>query len=122
MNEAVNERNESVRILNARHGMRTRQGGVQRTLIENRVASARSAVRDARKEVKRFMRRIEREWWSERINECKDACDRGRIGDMYKCLRRIGTKGVKAAESGFISISDFKSHFENVSRERYEKD
>ena len=122
VNEAVNERNEAVRLLNARHGMRTRQGGVQRTLIENRVADARSAVRVARKEVKRFMRRIEREWWCERINECKDACDRGRIGDMYKCLRRIGTKGVKAAESGLISISDFKSHFENVSRERYEED
>ena len=73
VNEAVNERNESVRLLNARHGMRTRQGGVQRTLIENRVANARSAVRVARKDVKRFMKRIEREWWSERISECKDA-------------------------------------------------
>ena len=58
----------------------------------------------------------------ERINECKDACERGRIGDMYKCLRKIGTKGVKACESGTISISDFKSHFESVSSERYEEE
>ena len=41
---------------------------------------------------------------------------------MYKCLRRIGTKGVKAAESCMISINDFKSHFESVSSERYEED
>ena len=41
---------------------------------------------------------------------------------MYKILRKIGTKGVKAADSGMISISDFKSHFESVSRERYEDD
>ena len=122
VNEAVNERNECVRRLNARHGMRTRHGGGQRTALESQAERARVAVRNARKEVKRFMRRIEREWWTERINECKEACDRGRIGDMYKCLRKIGTKGVKAAESSMISISDFKSHFESVSRERYEED
>ena len=29
---------------------------------------------------------------------------------------------MKAAERGLISISDSKSHFENVSRERYEED
>ena len=122
VNEAVDERNECVSMLNARHGMRTRQGGAQVTLLESRVASAKSAVRNARKEVKRFMRRIEREWWMERINECKEACERGRIGDMYKCLRKIGTKGVKAAESNMIPINDFKTHFETVSRERYEED
>ena len=31
----VNERNKCVRMLQARHGMRTRQGGVQRNRLEN---------------------------------------------------------------------------------------
>ena len=121
VNEAVNERNECVRRLNARHGMRTRHGEGQRTAPESQAERGRVAVRNARKEVKRFMRRIERKWWTERINECKEACDRGRIGYMYKCLRKIGTKGVKAAQSN-ITVSDFKGHFESVSRERYEED
>ena len=122
VNEAVNARNECMSRLRARHGMRTRQGGAQRSLLESQVERARAEVRNARKDVKRFMRRIEKEWWIGRINECRDACERGRIGDMYKCLRKIGMKGVKAAESGMISISDFKSHFESVSCERYEED
>ena len=59
---------------------------------------------------------------TERVNECKEACDRGRIHNMYDCLRKIGTKRVNAAESCMISISDFKSNFESVSRERFEED
>ena len=69
-----------------------------------------------------FIRRIEREWWKERKNEFNEACDRGKIGDMYKCLRKIVARGIKAAESCMISTNDFKSHFESVSRERYEED
>ena len=122
VNEAVNERNECMSRLRAMPGMTTRRNSAQRTLAERQLERAKTEVKTARKEVKRLMRRIEREWWMERINECKDACERGRIGDMYKCLRKIGMKGVKACESGTISISDFKSHFESVSSERYEEE
>ena len=122
VNEAVNERNECVRRLNAVHGMRTRRGGGRRMFLESQVERAKAEVKSARKEVKRYMRRIEREWWKERIIECREACDSGRIGDMYECLRKIGMRGVKAGESSTISISEFKNQFESVSRERYEED
>ena len=122
VNVAVNERNECMSRLNAVHGMRTRRGGGQRMFLEGQVERARAEVKRARKEVKRYMRWIEREWWKERILECREACDSGRIGDMYKCLRKIGTKGAKAGESSTISVSEFKNQFESVSRERYEED
>ena len=96
------------------HGLNTRRSVAQITMYEGQLERARDEVKNARKEVKRFLRRIERDWWSDKINECKEACERGKIGDMYKCLRKIGIKGVKANESGIISISDFKSHFESV--------
>ena len=101
--------------------MRTRREGEQLSILERNVERARVEVKEARKEVKRFMRRIEQDWWKERINECKEACEGGRIGEMYKCLRKIGMKGAKAAESSMISISDFKNHFESVSSVRYEE-
>ena len=57
----------------------------------------------------------------ERIEECRDSCERGRIGDMYKCLRKIGMKGAKAPESSGLTVREFKEHFEWVSKERYEE-
>ena len=129
VNEAVNERNKYMTALNARRRLRTRVSANVRgrrddrtNVLEARLVEARAQVRNARKEVKRFMRRIEKTWWEERIAECRNACDRGRIGDMYKCLRKIGTKGGKAPESTTITVSEFKEHFERVSKERYEED
>ena len=56
------------------------------------------------------------------IEECRDACDRGRFGDMYKCLRKLGSKVCRAPESSMITVNEYKEHFERVSRERYEED
>ena len=33
-----------------------------------------------------FLRRLEREWWEERIKECEAAFSRGRVDDMYAIL------------------------------------
>ena len=123
VNEAVNVRNDRMNALNARRRLRTRgRGDSWMTDLENRLAEAQSRVRHARKEVRRYLRRIERIWWEERMRECREACDRGRIGDMYKLLRKIGTKGGKAPESSMITIGEFKEHFERVSNVRYEED
>ena len=124
VNVAVNERNACMSVASARRRLRVRVTGRDfRSLeAERRLESAREEVRRARREMKRFIGRIEREWWGERIRECREACDTGRIGDMYKCLRRIGTKGKKAPEGCMISVDDFKKQFEEVSRNRYEVD
>ena len=129
VNVAVNERNACLSVVNARRRLRVRvtEGvtGMRDTRsidADSRLERARMEVRSARKEVKRFISRIEREWWCERIRECREACDRGRIGDMYKCLRRIGTKGKRAPEGCMISVDEFKRQFEAVSKDRYEVD
>ncbi|KAI8519281.1 hypothetical protein Bbelb_025380 [Branchiostoma belcheri] len=64
---------------------------------------------------------IEKRWWEERIRECKEACETGKIGQMYKLLKQVGTKGMKAPNSCTIEVKEFKEHFERVSREMYEE-
>ena len=129
VNEAVNVRNDCMNALNNRRRLRTRtvrnarlRGDMWMSELEDRLTEAKTRVRQARKAVKRFLRRIETSWWEERIRECREACDRGRIGDMYKNLRKIGTKGSKAPESSMITVREFKEHFERVSSVRYEED
>ena len=42
-------------------------------------------ARDKMRVIKRYLRRIEKKWMVERIKECRNLCERGRIEDMYKC-------------------------------------
>ena len=64
--------------------------------------------------MKRF---IGRDWCCERIRECREACERGRIGDMYKCLKRIGTKWKKSLEGCMVGVGEFKTQFEEISKD-----
>jgi hypothetical protein len=116
---AVRERNEKVRVWNARLRLRARRGDREREL---EVERAREKVKNVRKDLKRFLRRAEREWWNERIRECEEASATGRVGDMYKCLRKIGTRGKPAGRSVNVTAQEFKEHFEMVSKDRYEED
>ncbi|KAI8486755.1 hypothetical protein Bbelb_355030 [Branchiostoma belcheri] len=121
VNEAVNQRNECRSLLEARKRLRTRVNDRRMDELEDRMDRARARVKNTRKEVKRYMRMIEKLWWEERIRECKEACETGKIGQMYKLLKQVGTKGRKAPNSWTIEVKDFKEHFERVSRERYEE-
>ena len=67
--------------------------------------------------MKRFLKGLEREWWRGVIEECEEACARGRIGDMYKCLRRLGMRERPAARSMQLTVDEFKSHFECFERQ-----
>ena len=55
--------------------------------LEDEVGRIRGEIKEARKELKRFLKGLVREWWRGVIEECEEVCARGRIGDMYKCLR-----------------------------------
>ena len=50
------------------------------------------------------------------IEECEEASARGRIGDMHKCLRQLGTREKPAARSMKLTVDEFKNYFESVSR------
>ena len=49
-------------------------------------------LRRARRNMRQFLRRVEREWWRERIEECENACNLGRMCEMYTILKEIGRK------------------------------
>ena len=69
------------------------------------------------------MRRWEKEWWEGIATECKDAEDVGDIGGLYRGLRKIGLKDVKKApvETKLTTV-EFRNHFSNVSKDRFEED
>ena len=60
---AVNERNVSVGVLKVMGRLRVRADDRRMEEVEGRVNVARERVKETRKEHKRFLRSIEREWW-----------------------------------------------------------
>ena len=119
MKKRVRRRNKRVGMLNARRRLTARRGrGVE--LLEDEVAMIRGEIKEARKVLKRFLKGLERERWRGVIKECEERV-RGRIGDMYKCLRRLGTRERPAQRSMKLTVDEFKNHFESVSRDRYEE-
>ena len=88
--------------------------------LERESEEAKEEVKVARKAVKKFCRKLEKDWWDERIRECKEACDEGRVGDMYKSLKKIGTRGKREYGGTTITTNEFKKQFERVSKDRYE--
>ena len=65
-------------MLNARRKLRTRRGrGVKQ--LEDEVARIRGEIKEARKELKKFLKGLEREWWRGVIEECEIASARDRI-------------------------------------------
>jgi hypothetical protein len=90
--------------------------GLQREMDE-----ARERLRDARRVMKRELRRWEREWWEEKINQCLEAEGRGDSGKMYKIMRELGKRGWKGrADTTTITKEEFREHFKSVSEHRFE--
>ena len=99
------------------------QGGGRRARerAELELDEAKTRVRESRRRLKRRLRELEREWWEERIRECEEACAQGNIGEMYKILYKLGTRGQKATGEHTLTTEDFKKQFEKVSKDRYEE-
>ena len=73
--------------------------------------------------MRQFPKRVESDWWHERIEECEIAFNSDRIGGMYKILKEIGRKEWKAPSSVGITMEELRKHFEKVSEQtRYEVD
>ena len=93
-----------------------RQGEKQ---LEVELMRVRDEIREARKELKRFLTSRQQKWWRGVIEECKDVSVR--ISEVCKCLRRLGMRGRPVARSKPLSVFDFKEHFENAAKNRYEE-
>ena len=74
----MRERNEKVEVLNARRRLRARRSrGVEQ--LEDEVARIRGEIKKAGKELKIFLKGLEREWWRGLIEECEGESARGII-------------------------------------------
>ena len=82
---------------------------------------ARDELKSARKEMKRELKTWERQWWEDIISKCKEAGEKGEYGTVYKTLRELGKRDWKGPEqSTKITTAEFKTHFEKVSKDRFE--
>ena len=89
--------------------------------IREELVQTRQELKDARKDLKRKSSTWEKEWWDNIIRDCRDAADRNDSGVVYKNLRKLGTRGLsKAPTTTTITKEKFKSHFESISKERFE--
>ena len=57
--------------------------------------------------MKRFLKGLERELWRGVIEECGEVSARSRIGDMHKCLRRLGTRERPAARNLELTVDEY---------------
>ena len=60
------------------------------------------------------------EWWDGKIRECEDAENRVEVGNMYQIMRETGVGTYTQATT--MTTDDFRLHFSEVSKERYEVD
>ena len=118
----INERNSKQERIIARRRLRVRRGGGELARLERELIAVKEQLGRVRRNMSQFLRRVEREWWRERIEECDTACNSGRMGEMYKILKEIGRKEWKAPPSDGITVEEFREHFEKVSVKRNEVD
>ena len=112
--------------INASVGARNTLVDNSRTRLQRRRAEAKlwelcERVRKSRRNMKRRLRQLERELWEEVIQRCEESCRNGDMGEMYRHLRKIGTRGAKEREGNNITAAEFKTHFEIISGDRYER-
>ena len=86
----ISESNSKQERINARRRLRVRRGGGELARLEREWIAVTEQLGRARRNMRQFLRRVEREWWRERIEECEIACNSGRMGEMYKILKEIG--------------------------------
>ena len=89
--------------------------------VRERLEATKPRLKEARRTLKRRMGLWEKKWWNKRIRECQEAQNNGNLGEMYKILREIGVGTYKKAQATTtVTTDEFREHFSEVSKERYE--
>ena len=83
---------------------------------------AKEDLTRARKENKKFLKDLEKQWWTGLMEQCEAALEAGRIGEVYEVLRKLGTRDTKPHTGTTITTEAFRKHFEEVSKDRFEID
>ena len=97
----ISERNNRHERIKAGRRLKARRDGCELARLEREWVSMKEQLGRARRNMRQFLRRVEREWWRKRIAECEIACNSGRKGEMYKILGKDWKEGMEgAAECG----------------------
>ena len=111
INGALERRNNLMERLNVEDTLELRQT-LELTITE---------LKEGRKTMKREISLWEREWWEEILDECQNAGERGDTAGVYRNLKRLGLRGMKkAGTTTNLTKEQFKDHFQNVSKDRFE--
>ena len=79
---------------------------------------AKDQLKVARRNMKNCLNDLERAWWDNILNDSRDANEKGDVGSMFRLLRQLGGRDSKPNST--ITTDEFKTHFQQVSSERYE--
>ena len=104
-----------------KHYSRNNKNKTRETSKRGRNKQSKRKIKAARRNMKNRQRQMEREWWNEKIEECKEANRRGDMGKTYQILRELGQRERKAAEGSKVTTEEFKEHFLEISIHRYER-
>ena len=68
--------------------LRVRRGGGELARLEREWVTVKEQLGRTRRNMRQFLRRMEREWWRKRIKECVIAYNSGRMGEMPEDFER----------------------------------
>ena len=109
---------------NIREGLRRRNEVKRRATDEydQSLIEAREDLKQARKIYKNQLKEWEEQWWDQKAEECRIACEEGKIGVMYDLLKQLQRRGEynNAKNLTLFSEETFKEHLEKITKERFE--
>ena len=99
----------------AREIARVGNSNENRRLIDKR--------RKLRKKFKEYKKQWDNEWCERKIDECKTADQKHDSRNMYKNLKDMGVRDVdkEVMREEVFTPSEYKAHFEEVSKHRFER-
>ena len=99
------------------------QPNVNIAQINLQLEETKNELKEARKDLKRKTKRWEEEYWNDIIEDCKEAGESHNTSRMYKSLKKLGQRGqTKSSGNTKLTKEDFKTHFEKISKNRFEND
>ena len=109
---------------NIREGLRKRKEIKRKTTDEydQSLIEAREELRQARRAYKNQLKEWEEQWWDQKAEECRIACEEGKIGVMYDLLKQLQRRREYNNAKNLLLFSEetFKEHLEKITKERFE--
>ena len=109
---------------NIREGLRKRNEIKRKATDEydQSLIEAREELRQARRAYKNQLKEWEEQWWDQKAEECRIACEEGKMRVMYDLLKQLQRRGEYNNAKNLLLFSEetFKEHLEKITKERFE--